>query len=563
VGLIHLDLAGGPASLGPPAPHSAGLSASRPAGLSASGSAEQLALDDFDGPVAALRYLAAHLDLSLEEPPFALVAGLIGGSGGPGTARCAAVGVSPLSGAVAETRAEGPFAAGLRAAGATGIVLHGRAPEPVCVVVADGRAWTEPAGDLWGSETGPATDRLLERYGAGAAVAVIGTAGERRIPYASIVTGRHHPLPRLGLGAVLGAKNVKAIVAVGDATVPVADPVALARLAADYADAAAQNKLTVWQRAMPGFGVWAGEPGYAPVAGFTDTTRGGGLGVVPDAIAHAATVAACPGCPTDCIKVYAGAGLHQEALAMLGPNLGVADPWPLLARCEQLGLDPVEVGAALAAAAVPPDDVPAAVEQLATGAFGHPVVAAAGMRSKGVAIPPFDPRVQPNLGLAYAVSPIGPRYDLVEHDLDFDPVDGLTESFPEMRRLGVEVPRPRGVLDVDGTAQLMRLWSGLDALGVCLFAATPTRPLRLALVEDLVEAVTGRRPDLLGLGATRLRMQFAINRRLGLGPAADTLPDLFFTQPVRAGRYAGAVLDRAAFEAATAALRDRLEADRS
>jgi aldehyde:ferredoxin oxidoreductase len=524
--LIRLSLAGGPLPPGPPASN------------------------DYDGPIAALRHLEASLVHS--QAPFALVAGLVGGAGAPGTARCAAIGVSPLSGAVAETRAEGPFAAGLRAAGTTGIVLYGRAPEPVCVVVEGGRAWTEPAGEVWGSETGPATDRLLARYGDRAAVAVIGPAGERQIPYASIVTCRHHPLPRLGLGAVLGAKNVKAIVAVGDAPVPLADPGAVARIAADYTAAATVNQLTVWQQARPGFGVWAGEPGYAPVSGFTDTTRGGGISAVPDALARTAAAAACPGCPTDCIKVYAGAGLHQEALAMLGPNAGVADPWPLLARCEQLGLDPVEAGAALAT--VSPHDLPEALEQIATSGPERP----GRMTSKGVAIPPFDPRVQPNLGLAYAVSPIGPRYDLVEHDLDFDPVEGMPESFPEMRRLGIAVPRERGVLDVDGTAQLMRLWSGLDALGVCLFAATPTRPLGLAQVESLVEAVTGRRPDVLALGAERLRLQFAINRRLGVPPGADTLPDLFFEEPVRAGRYAGAVLDRAAFEAAVIALRERL-----
>jgi aldehyde:ferredoxin oxidoreductase len=527
---------------------------------------------DFDGPIAALRYLAASLD----DPPFVLVTGLVGGAGAPGTARCAAIGISPLSGAVAETRAEGPFAAGLRAAGATGIILRGRAPRPVTVVISDGRAWTEPADDLWGSSTGPATDALLARYGATAAIAVVGPAGERQIPYASIVTCRHHPLPRLGLGAVLGARNVKAIVAVGDAPVPVADPSAVARIAAAYSADAEVNKLTVWQKAMPGFGVWTGEPGYAPVSGFTDTGRGGGIGVVPDGIARG--VAACPGCPTDCIKVYAGAGLHQEALAMLGPNVGVEDPWPLLAGCEQWGLDPVSLGAALAAvrsgdvraavlgaiarasadvtaaplpAAGLPADVAAALELLES-------LPSAGVAGKGVAIPPFDPRVQPNLGLAYAVSPIGPRYDLVEHDLDFDPDEGMPSSFPEMRRLGIAVPRPRGVLDVDGTAQLMRLWSGLDALGVCLFAATPTRPLRLTQVEDLVEAITGRRPDVPALGAERLRLQFAINRALGWGPEADTLPDIFFDEPVRAGRYAGSVLDRAAFGSAVTALRERL-----
>jgi aldehyde:ferredoxin oxidoreductase len=105
----------------------------------------------------------------------------------------------------------------------------------------------------------------------------------------------------------------------------------------------------------------------------------------------------------------------------------------------------------------------------------------------------------------------------------------------------------------------MRLWSGLDALGVCVFAATPTRPLRLAQITDLVAAITGRTPDVLALGATRLRLQFELNRRLGFTPADDRLPDLFFTEPVRAGRYAGAVLDREAFTAAAADLRSSLE----
>ncbi|NMO53986.1 hypothetical protein HH310_22740 [Actinoplanes sp. TBRC 11911] len=473
------------------------------------------------GPIPALRHLLDHL----QDPPLALVTGAAGGSGAPGTARCAAVGVSPLSGAVAETRAEGPFAAGLRAAGVTGVVLHGRAARPVWVVVSAGRAWTEPADDLWGLETGPATDRLLDRYGSGAAVAVIGPAGERQIPYASIVTCRHHPLPRLGLGADLGARRVKAVVAVGSAPIPVASPAALDAVRASYMDA--ENTLTAWQHDLPGFGVWDGEPGYAPVAGFRDTTRRGGVAVAPVA---ASGVASCPGCPTDCIKLYAGAGLHQEALAMLGPNAGT-DPWPLLSRCEQLGLDPVEVGARLA---------------------GPPVT------SKGVAIPPFDPRVQPNLGLAYAVSPIGPRYDMIEHDLDFDPELGLPASFPEMRALGVTVPSPRGTLDVFRTAQLMRLWSGLDALGVCVFAATPTRPLTLALVADLVAAVTGTRPDVLALGGTRLRLMFEVNRRLRVPASADTLPAVFFDEPVRAGRYRGAVLDRPSFATAVASLRATL-----
>ena len=521
--------------------------------------------DPFGGPIAALRRLLAAVAGPIDPvaAPLAIVTGQVGGVAAPGTARCAAVGLSPLSGGVAETRAEGPFAGGLRAAGVTGLIITGGAAAPVSIVVEHGTARLEPAADLWGLETGPATDLLQRRHGDAAAVAVIGPAGENQVRYASIVTCRHHPLPRLGFGAVLGGKLVKAVVCVGADRPPVTDPAALARISAAYAAAVPGNKLAAWQRGWPGFGVWAGEPGYATVANFSDTGRVPGIGAVPTEVARAAGVAPCPGCPTDCIKVYAGAGLHQEALAMLGPGLGVADPWPLLARCEQLGLDPVSLGGTLAAAGVPPADVPATVERIAAGT--DPLAGGAArcapdtaMTSKGVELPPFDPRVQPNLGLAYAVSPIGPRYDTVEHDLDFDPDEGIPESFPELSRLGVDVPRPLGELDVHRTAQLMRLWSGLDALGVCLFAATPTRPLRLVQVEDLVTAITGRTPDVLALGAQRLRLQHEINDRLGVAPDADRLPEIFFTEPVHHGRYAGAVLKRDAFTAAVSELRTRL-----
>ncbi|MEO3747695.1 aldehyde ferredoxin oxidoreductase N-terminal domain-containing protein [Plantactinospora sp. B5E13] len=550
--LIHVDLGAGPPA--PPAGTVGRPGAGGPAGVA-------VADDDLGGPVAALRVLHDAVTGPTEpaDAPVALVAGSVAGTPGPGLARCAAIGLSPLSGGVAETGAEGPFGAGLRAAGVTGVVLQGRAAGPSVVVVEAGRARLEPADRIWGLETGPATDALLDRYGPDAAVAVIGPAGEHGVRYASIVTCRDHPLPRLGLGAVLGGKRVKAVVCRPGTPPRVADPAALARIGAWYASAQSDNPLTAWQHGTPGFGVWTGDPGYAPVANFADTRTAGGIGVAPPV----ERVAACPGCPTDCIKVFAGAGLHQEALAMLGPNLGLADPWPVHARCLQLGLDPVSLGGTLAAVGTPAGEVAATVEQIGAGAdpLGEGaarVAPGSAMTSKGIELPPFDPRVQPNLGLGYAVAPIGPRYDIIEHDLDFDPEQGLPHSYPELARLGVRAPRPRGELDVTRTAQLMRLWSGLDALGICPYAATPTRPLTLDRVEELVRAVTGVRPDVLALGARRLRLQRAVNRRVGLGLDADTLPDRFFTEPVAAGRYAGAVLDRTAFGAAVARLQDEL-----
>ncbi|GAA4208751.1 aldehyde ferredoxin oxidoreductase C-terminal domain-containing protein [Actinocatenispora rupis] len=647
------------------------------------------------GPLTALRVLRGAVDAGHRDPddpavPVVFTAGPLTGSGAPGTARVAAVGLSPLSGCVAETRAEGPFGPALVAAGAPVLTLTGRAEHPSYVLVRDGVATVHDARHLWGLGTGAATDALAAEYGGVAGIAVIGPAGERRARYASVVTARHFPLPRLGFGAILGARNVKAIVCVGAAAPPVADPAALAALATGYAVAQVDNPLTAWQHDPPGFGVWAGavtDPGYGAVRNYGDTRSLPGPGLAPNRFSRRLTdVGACPGCPTDCIKIFTpadpgirvaaphpaadvdqpgihataaevdrepaarstgsgmhapatdsapdtgqpgmrgtatpvatadvsstvdiaaagtdgaathsgagAAGLHQEAVAALGPNLGIDDADTVLAanaRCQDLGLDPVSAGGTLAclyeaaeAGLTPPewrvrgfgaDPVPYLAE-IATGTgelaealrdgaarlavrLGAPHLA---MTVRGVELPPFEPRIQPGLALAYAMAPTGPRYDAVEHDLDFDPDEGAPHSYPELRRLGLSVPEPARRLDTaraERTATLMCLWSALDALVVCPYASTPTRPLTVARIGELVRAVTGRTvgtDELLALGAARLRAQHGINVSLGIGTAA-ALPDRMHTEPVATGRYAGAVLDRDAFTAALGVLAGRL-----
>lgn len=577
------------------------------------------------GPLQALSTLYKALDGPVDpaDPrlPVALVTSTVAGLGAVGTARVAAVGVSPLSGAVAETRAEGPYAAGMRAAGITGISLTGTADEPSYVVVEAGRATVLTAAELWGMETGQATEALLARHGRDAAVAVIGPAGEAGARYANVVTCGSFPLPRLGFGAVLGARRIKAVVCVPSGSAPWPhDVLAAQALFTAYRREMPDHPLAGWQLAAPGFGAWPGastEPGAAAVRNFADTATAPASwpGLHPDRYAELLTWSGggCPGCPNDCVKGYAGAGLHQEAVAMLGPNLGIGDLGVILAanaRCQQLGLDPVSLGGTLACVfeaaqrAAPP---PSATEppartgcgvdgeraglpswlaaELPVGAGfgvgellvelveraarpGHPLGAGAArlaarlgvpelaMTSRNVELPPFDPRVQPGLGLMYAAAPIGPRYDAVEHDLDFDPVYGLPHCYDEAERIGLSVPAPASTLDVARTLRLADLWSGLDALLICPFASTPTRPLTLDRVCELVRATSGRpiAPEqLFALGRDRLRAQQEINDRLGV-PAA-TLPARFFDEPVATGAHRGAALHRPEFTAAVQRLR--------
>lgn len=558
----------------------------------------------WSGPLQALSTLRKALDGPADpaDPrlPVALVTSTVAGLGAVGTARCAAVGASPLSGAVAETRAEGPYAAGMRAAGITGIGLTGAAEQPSYVVVEAGRATVLPAGGLWGLETGPATDALLDRHGRDAAVAVIGPAGEAGARYADVVTCRSFPLPRLGFGAVLGGRRIKAVVCVpsgGGAPWPY-DVLAAQALFTAYRREMPDHPLAGWQLAVPGFGAWPGTsaaPGAAAVRNFADTATAPASwpGLHPDRYAELLTWSGggCPGCPNDCVKGYAGAGLHQEAVAMLGPNLGIGDLRVILAanaRCQDLGLDPVSLGGTLAcvfeaaergalppwlAAQLPPGAGFGAAELLVelverAARPGHPLGEGAAalaarigapelaMTSRGVELPPFDPRIQPGLGLMYATAPIGPRYDAVEHDLDFDPVYGLPHCFDEAERIGLSVPAPASTLDVARTLRLADLWSGLDALLICPFASTPTRPLTLDRVCELVRATSGRpiTPEqLFALGRDRLRAQQEVNDRLGV--PAGTLPARFFDEPVTTGAHRTAVLDRTAFTSAVNALR--------
>ena len=558
------------------------------------------AVTGWSGPLHALaqvrRAVSGPVDPGDPRLPVALVTSTVAGLGGVGTARCAAVGISPLSGRVAETRAEGPFAAGLHAAGITGISLTGSAATASYVLIDGGRAVLRPAADLWGLDTRQATAALSARHGLDAAIAVIGPAAEAGTRYATILTAGSFPLPRLGFGTLLAARRIKAIVCLPDGPSPLPhDPGAVDALTSAYQIQMRDHPLAGWQHAEPGFGAWPGSdtaPGHAAVRNYADTATAPNTwpGLHPDRFAEhlSWTSGGCPGCPNDCVKGFAGAGLHQEAVAMLGPNLGIGDLATILAanaRCQDLGLDPVSLGGTLGclfeaaqrgplprwlANVLPagvgfdePGLLPELVELAAQP--GHPLGGGAAvlarslglpqiaMVSAGVELPPFDPRSQPGLGLMYAAAPIGPRYDTVEHDLDFDPVHGLPHSYPEARRLGLTVPALASTLDFDRTVRLADLWSGLDALLLCPYASTPTRPLSLDRIVSLVKAVTGvDGVDVFALGRERFARQQEINDLLGVG--AGTLPDRFFTEPVQDGPHRGAILDWAQFTAGVEAL---------
>jgi aldehyde:ferredoxin oxidoreductase len=565
----------------------------------------------FGGSILGLRLMAERTPAGLDpydaRALLYIAAGTLGGTAAPGLAKAVFLAKSPLTGVAGEAHALGPFAAGMRGAGAGALAVVGRAERLSYLLVQDGDVTVHDAEDLRGYGVAAATDALRARHGAHAHVAAIGPAGERLVRYASVVTDLAFPAARYGLGAVFGAKNLKAVVCVGDAPAEVADPAAVAGLTAHYRRSLATNPLAALQHGEPGFAGWTGEPpapGYTSVRNFSVPGEHGlRVPAVADYAGRAvATTGGCPGCPNDCLKVYAPhdtperrtGGLGQEAFLSLGWNLGIDDLDTVLtanALCNDLGLDPVSLGGTLAFAMECAErgllpggpafgdagSLPRLIRAIARrgGTLGDllaegsaraarwlgPATVPYAMTVKGAELPCFDPRVQPGIGLGYAVAPGGPRYDALEHDLDFDPEAGLAYSFPEAGRVGAE-PAPAGELDKERgvrSARLLRLWSGLDALNLCVFASSPTRPLTIDHLTALVTAVLGEEftlDDLLAAGQRRLDELRAYAEREGGGP--DELPDRLHDEPVTAGPHAGAVLDRTAFAEARAAFRAEL-----
>jgi aldehyde:ferredoxin oxidoreductase len=538
----------------------------------------------------------------------------VSGHDGVGLARCAVAAKSPATGGVGEARIEGTFPVAFASAGIDVLVLRGRAPEPSIVVITPDEFRVVATG-LWGTGTAETTDALVEQYGPAVSVAVIGPAGERLVRFASIVTDRTHPASRMGLGAVAGSKLLKGIVVVPGPAPVAADPPRVARITTAYRDRIAGNPQTAEQHDAPGAGAWpvgGGLPGYVtarnartawlPVITVRDGAGRRRPANAEDAARRVRGIAACPGCPLDCVKTFANAidhraaGLDEESLAAFAYGLGITDLDTLLglvASARDWGVDPVSLAGVVAfavecaerGAALPGregeeagpsryGDQAAVLRTLRAAALREPggdwlsdgVARAsahvaprfrdAALHVKGLETVTWDPRASAGQALATAVGPLGPRYEMVEHDIDFDPFDGPAHGVGQLERLGPWSWAPMDALDderVARTAFLMDLWSGLDAIGICLLAGPPVRELDLDGCADLVGAVTGWNvtpEEILAWGRRRLGLMRAYNAREGIGPDADRLPDRYHDEPIDAGRFAGNVVDRDAFRRA-------------
>jgi aldehyde:ferredoxin oxidoreductase len=511
------------------------------------------------------RYLYEELEAGTDPlGPENLLAFLVGPLSGvlPGDPRYAAVTKSPLTGAFLDSYSGGSFPAVLAGAldGGLGVIVTGRADEPVVLTVEDGTGAVEPAGDLWGADAVETDEAFPD-----AAVACVGPAGERRVAYATIASdGADHHAGRGGAGAVMGAKRLKAVVARGE------PPEALAELRAAYEEAFREDDTGRWLSA--GTTVesldFANEVGALATRGWRESQFDGadGIGVESARDAAAGRERAEDAVPGD-FRVESDDGesvLRGGAPMALGAGLGVDEfdaVAALGATCDRLGMDVISAGNAVAwtvlatdAGAVDRDvsfgDAEAArelIREIATretelaDALAEGVERAAvrldadGAASfiptvKSMALPSYDPRAAMAMALAYATSDRGGCHRRAR-PIEREAFDG--DGWADARRV-TEVIAAQNARSV--------LWS----LVVDDFAG---ETLRGDLGAEWLAAVDhpADGDPLPEIGERIWTLVRLFNAREGFDRDDDELPPAL-REPVENGPNAGSALDPEAFE---------------
>ena len=273
------------------------------------------------------------------------------------SAKFAVVAKSPLTGMLNDALSSSHFAISGKLTGHDAIVVRGACDRPSVLLVDGDGARLIDAEDLWGLPAAAAEQRLRERLGRGWRAAAIGPAGEAQVRYATIShDGRH--AGRGGLGAVLGAKLLKAVAVRAATKVAPADPPAVLAAARDlrarsFGPATAKYRELGTLANLLAFNAISA----LPTRNFQAATFAGAPRLAAEELAELRTVArnSCASCTIGCEHIYSGGGkkmrVEYENVFALGPMCGVADPDAVLAasaRCDELGIDTISAGGTVA-----------------------------------------------------------------------------------------------------------------------------------------------------------------------------------------------------------------------
>ncbi len=306
--------------------------------------------------------MESKMDPLAPESPLIMATGPLTGSPLPMVSRYAACGISPLTGFWGEATSGGTFPFRLKGSGWDGVIFLGKASTPVYLAMGDGKAQLRDASHLWGMDTYKTQEKISQELGLREiSVACIGPAGEKLIPYASIINDRGRAAGRCGMGALMGSKNLKAVATWGDLKPSLGDPPKAAQLASQTIEQIKGHLVSVAFREYGtlmymDMGMVLGD---TPARYFTQSVFPVSS-VTGQALRQKYRVRnyACRGCPIGCgrqIKDFKPSvdvdGPEYETVAAFGPlclNMDLETVVQANHLCNSQGLDTISAGVSIA-----------------------------------------------------------------------------------------------------------------------------------------------------------------------------------------------------------------------
>jgi aldehyde:ferredoxin oxidoreductase len=279
--------------------------------------------------------------------------GALTGTGSPNSNRFNVTAKSPETGFLGDANCGGFFAPLLRHSGVDRIVVLGKATQPVYLKVEDNVLSIENAESLWGLDVHETQTEVHRRLGTAAETICIGPAGENLVRYACVMTGIKNAAARGGLGAVMGSKNLKAVVALGGDGIKLADPAGFLKLSEELKDYLTDSKVVkVLGR--------VGTPLLYEVSNYlgairTRNSQDSQFESTLDAEViheHISKMISCHSCVVHCRhrNIHDGEGPEYTTIVLLGANLGIANTANVIRLnnlVNKLGLDVSSTGGVL------------------------------------------------------------------------------------------------------------------------------------------------------------------------------------------------------------------------
>jgi len=547
----------------------------------------ELAHKYIGGKGLAARWLYDHLpggcDPFSPENIMIFATGPLTGTLVPGSGRCIVSTKSPATGYWLDANCGGFFGPEMKMAGDDAMVIHGKASQPVMLVVDGDEISLRKASDLWGKDAFATHQWMKDHLGEEFRVACIGEAGEKGARFANIIS-EARAFGRGGAGAVMGSKNLKAIAIRGHRPITIANPESFLRVCREAFNEMAIHPDSGGGRQKYGTNTilsCMNEAGVHPVRNFQKGVFKARSAVNEEEIKEFyVRNKACFGCPIYCSKIsevkkgkYKGAfveGPEYENVWSFGAHCENSDIASIIQAeylCDSYGLDAISTGNVIGflmecieKGIVKESDIGFPLQfgddegiiraihligrregpgllwgegvKRMSKAFGSGSEAFA-MHVKGLEMPAYDPRGSTGIGLAYATSDRGACH---------------LRSWP----IGAELLSAEERIDpfsIEFKAELVKnqqdLFTILNSSVICLFTIFS---LSLRHLVQFLHSTTGIESfaspeEVLRAGERTNNLVRLFNLREGLTKKEDTLPSRLLTEPLKEGPCRGRVVD--------------------